>query len=227
VLTKPKLGQLLNPDNEYADIMEAAKFIFTYRREMDPEALDGLAKRFCFTPIERKDGIKTDENLRFRTEVTDALLTDFSLKDIWLIRQLFKEELKCEREIWRHDNLYQLSFYLYSLGQLEDTFLLYEAKYGILHMDSSIMQDRTSLTVGHEIDEVIQYVRDEFEKKPALQKNYPELVNELQNLKDKPDYDSVADYTLFLRGYFYGHEKVSGRVITDSHTTEKPWWKFW
>jgi len=66
-----------------------------------------------------------DENLKLRTEIVDSLLNDFSNDDIELIRNLFDEELKCELKTQIHDNLYQLSFYLYKIGNLKDA--LYES----------------------------------------------------------------------------------------------------
>lgn len=176
------------------------------RASANAERLTELQPYFIFKPLLTNDGSTEDQNLNFRTELTELLLSDYSLKDIELIRSLFRAELDCERAISRHDNLYQLSFYLYSLKQLEDTFLLYEAKYGLQHMDASTMQDRYSITVGHEPDEVIRYVENRFRDNPALRNHYSGLPDELQGIIHYPDYDSIADYSRFIHGYFFGHE---------------------
>lgn len=189
--------------------MNPSDVLAAFRDSSDAKILTELQPYFTFKPVRIDDATTEDENLEFRTALTELLLSDYSVKDSPLIRALFKAELECERAIWRHDNLYQLSFYLYSLGQLEDTFLLYEAKYGLRHMDASTMQDRYSITVGHEPDEVIKYVEGCFQTNPELYKDYAELIEELQDIIDDPDYDSIADYSTFIRGYFFGHENAS------------------
>lgn len=210
--------------------MEPSAIISAYRSSFSSEAPHDLKQYFAFKPTKLSDDTIEDENLGFRTEITEALLNDFSLADIKLIRELFRAELDCERAIWRHDNLYQLSFYLYSLGQMEDTFLLYEAKYGLRHMDASTMQDRYSITVGHEPSEVIKYVESRFHDDPSLRNDYSGLIDELQSIIDAPDYESIANYSQFIRGYFFGHENVG--ITPDSNddvppAPKRPWWKFW
>jgi hypothetical protein len=210
--------------------MEPSGVITAYRDSANAKILTELQQYFIFKQIITNDGTTEDENLNIRTELTELLLSDYSLKDIELIRALFRAELECERAIWRHDNLYQLSFYLYSLGQLEDTFLLYEAKYGLRHMDASTMQDRYSITVGHEPSEVIKYVEDRFRDNPNLRNDYSGLLDELQGIIDCPDYDSIADYSRFIRGYFFGHENVALNPDSNENLSKapnKPWWKFW
>jgi hypothetical protein len=210
--------------------MEASAIISSYRNSLTTEIPQDLRQCFTFRPTNLSDGTIQDENLGFRTEITERLLNDFSLADIKLIRELFRAELDCERAIWRHDNLYQLSYYLYSLGQMEDTFLLYEAKYGLRHMDASTMQDRYSITVGHEPNEIIKYVEDRFENNPLLRNDYFGLIEELQRIIDEPDYESITAYSRFIRGYFFGNENVeinpesNDDVLT---TPKRRWWKFW
>lgn len=209
--------------------MEPSAIISAYRNPPSSEAPNDIKQYFAFKPTKLSDDTIEDENLNFRTEITEALLNDFSLADIKLIRELFRAELDCERAIWRHDNLYQLSFYLYSLGQMEDTFLLYEAKYGLRHMDASTMQDRYSITVGHEPTEVINYVESRFQEDPSLRNDYSGLRDELQGIIDAPDYDSIANYSKFIRGYFFGHD--NGKINPDNKdgapTAPRRWWKFW
>jgi uncharacterized protein YihD (DUF1040 family) len=94
-------------------------------------------------------------------------------------------------------------------------------------MDSSTMQDRYSITVGHEVNEVIEYVQSRFKTSPDLKVAYPELLNELQGIINEPDYDSISDYTLFIRGYFYGHENIAAKTGDISNIPKKSWWKFW
>lgn len=184
--------------------MNILAIISDYRDPAQAGTLSQYHDYIAFKPTNPLDETVEDENLDHRTQLTEALLNDFSLADLKLIRELFNAELECERVIWRHDNLYQLSFYLYSLGQLEDSFLLYEAKYGLSHMDASTMQDRYSITVDHEPTEVIAYVESCFAKDPKLRLKYPTLLEELQGIIDCPDFDSVASYTASLRMYFRG-----------------------
>ena len=210
--------------------MEPSVVISAYRDPIKAQILPELEEYFVFKPMQTADGATEDKNLNFRTQLTELLLSDYSLKDIDLIRMLFRAELECERSIWRHDNLYQLSFYLYSLGQLEDTFVLYETKYRLKHMDASTMQDRYSITVGHEPDEVIKYVEARFRENPNLRNDYSGLLDELQSIIHEPDYDSVSDYSRFIRGYFFGHENVA--INSDSNEnvpriSKRRWWKFW
>lgn len=176
-----------------------------------------------------KENTKTDANLDFRKDVVKLLLNDFSLADIALIRKLFAEEVACEKATTRNDNLYQLAFYLFSLGQIEDTFILFDAKFNATGMDAGSMLDRTSITVGHEVEEVIDYVQKEFEKSPSLEQKYPRILDELKSLQEYPDYSSVTSYSNFIRGYFYGHKNVLSKAdegnLTDTAT--KPWWRFW
>jgi hypothetical protein len=139
-----------------------------------------------------------------------------------LIRDLFDVELKSEHTIYRHDNLYQLSYYLYELGQYGDVFRLYDAKFSG-SWDGSAMQDREMLHFGKSVSSIIAYVKQRFEDDAHLKKQYPTLLKELRNLEKSPDYSSIGDYTSFIRGYFFGHEEEENVVLKKS----KPWWKFW
>ena len=210
--------------------MEPTAIISAYRNSLSSDATSDLRRYFAFKPTIPQDETAEDENLGVRTAITEALLHDFSLADIKLIRELFHAELDCERAIWRHDNLYQLSFYLHSLGQMEDSFLLYDAKYELKHMDASTMQDRYSITVGHDPSEVIKYVEARFEEDPSLRDNYSGLIDQLQSIIDNPDYDSIDDYSQFIRGYFFGHESVATNAVSNEgaqSVAKRPWWKFW
>lgn len=210
--------------------MEPAAVILAYRDFADANILTDLERFFIFKPFNTYNGTTEDENLRFRTELTKLLLVDYSLRDVEFIRALFRSELECERAIWRHDNLYQLSFYLYTLGQMEDAFLLYDAKYRLRHMDASTMQDRYSITVGREPAEVIKFVEDCFRDAPNLRNDYSGLLDELQGIIDYPDYDSIAEYSKFIHGYFSGHENVATEQYIDEEppkTPNRPWYKFW
>ena len=63
----------------------------------------------------------------------------------------FDEELKCELETQRHDNLYQLSFYLYKLGNLQDVYRIYNAKFEVRNMDVGMSMDREMLYLNNKI----------------------------------------------------------------------------
>ena len=109
--------------------MTSKEIILHTRLSKDLEIPKYLLEMFAFKPTEPLRETSMDLNIDFRTEIVEELLNDFSNKDLVLIRQLYREELACERLIWRHDNIYQLSYYLFELGQLQDCFLIYEAKY--------------------------------------------------------------------------------------------------
>ena len=131
---------------------------------------------FAYQPGQPEFDYPTDTNQAFRAVVVDALLPDFSLTDHELIRALFAEEMTCEAAIQQHESLYQLGFYLYELGQLEDTFRLYEAKYRIYSMDVGILMDREKITVRHKVPDVIRYVKATFLEQPLLRARYPTIL---------------------------------------------------
>ncbi|WOI23492.1 hypothetical protein [Nonlabens ulvanivorans] len=159
-----------------------------------------------------------DENLELRTEIVDALLIDFSNADIELIRLLFDEELKCELETRRHDNLYQLSFYLYNLGNLGDVYRIYTAKFEAKNMDVGATLDRSMLYMSHKIDEVIEFVEKDDSKKKT------ELLNTLYSLKTNPDYESEKSYKEFINRYFRGTNEQN--EFKES-IVQKKWWQIW
>jgi hypothetical protein len=210
--------------------MEPSAIISAYRDAKQDDEISHVSRYFSFTPVGPLVGGGVDANLEVRTELTEALLNDFSLRDIRLIRDMIREEIDCERAVWKHDNLYQLSFYLYSLGQIEDTFLLYEAKYGTRHMDASTMQDQYSISVGHEPDEVIAYVQQRFDRDPGLKENYPNIIRQLESIRDDKEHGSIAEYSTFISGYFFGHGgNLTDEVeqTTSAISPRRPWWKFW
>jgi hypothetical protein len=185
--------------------MTATEIISQLRQLNESNIPADLVTHFAFKP----DNSRGDFNLDIRTQIVESLLADFSIADIKLIRTLFDEELKCEIATQRHDNLYQLCFYLFHLGQLADTFILYDAKFNAKNMDVGCMIDREMITVRHDIDEVIEYVETTFRNNPAMEEKYSGIIEELKGLKEFPDYDSINAYHLFIRGYFYGHDNVS------------------
>lgn len=219
--------------------MTAADLIAAFRQPTSYASTAELTTYFAFQPGQPQYGYATDANQLFRAIVVDALLPDFSLTDHWLIQTLFVEEMKCEAATRQHENLYQLSFYLYELGQLEDAFRLYEAKYCTQNMDVAILMDREMMTVRHEVPDVIRYVEAVFLEQPLLRARYPTILEELNGLLEQPDYSSVEDYRTFIRGYFYGHEDeddIKDDAGTDIKPTDnlsgyeprpRPWWKFW
>jgi hypothetical protein len=210
--------------------MDLSPIISSYRDAKQEDDLSHVRAYFSFNPVGPLGDGGLDVNLEFRTALTQALLNDFSLADIRLIRDMIREEIDCERAIWRHDNLYQLSFYLYSLGQIGDTFLLYEAKYGTGHMDASTMQDQYSISLGHDPDKVIEYVKARFAQNPNLKDNYPDLIQQLESIRDDREYGTIAEYSTFIRGYFFGHgenESSESEQLTPVISPRRPWWKFW
>jgi hypothetical protein len=160
-----------------------------------------LIDKFAFNPTKPLSETSIDLNLDFRIAVVEELLHDFSQKDLPLVRHLYRQELDCERLIWRHDNIHQLSYYLFELGQLEDCFLIYEAKYQIKHIDIATIMDREMLSLGHDIEEVIAFVAQKFKDNAALAQKYEGLLTKLIDLKDNPDSDP-EDYKKFIKGYY-------------------------
>lgn len=216
--------------------MDASDFIAAYRQSTPSPALAELVALIAFAPGKPEFGYPTDSNLAFRAAVVDALLPDFSLVDYELIQVLFAEEMKCEATIQRHDSLYQLCFYLFELGQLPDTFRLYEAKFNATNMDVGCLLDREMITVGHEVPEVVAYVQQAFIDEPHLRVRYPTLLEELHGLVEYPDYDSRAQYRAGIRDYFYGYEADQATSpptpppavsLSGYEPKAKPWWKFW
>lgn len=219
--------------------MTPTELINSCRQDPTAEVLAQLVEAFSFQPGLLEDGYPTDAHLEFRVEIVEALLPDFSLTDLALIRSLFKEEMACETAIQRHDSLQQLCFYLHELRQLEDTFRLYEAKFLTGNMDVACILDREMLTVNHEVPEVVRYVEAVFQQQPQLRTHYPTILEELDVLLTDPTYDSLDVYRTYIRGYFYRHKDgvtTAGTASTGTtSTTElsgydqrlKPWWKFW
>ena len=151
--------------------------------------------------FKKSSDLKTvDENLELRTEIVDNLLSDFENEDIGLIRLLFDEELKCELETRRHDNLYQLSFYLYELGNLKDVYRIYTAKFDAKNMDVGTSLDSEMLYMNHKIEEVIEFVKNDNSN------TNPKVLETLTDLKKYPNYESEETYNIFINGYFYGHK---------------------
>ena len=207
--------------------MTPQELIANYRQLENEELSHELNQNFTFFPIEVEKEATIDKNLDFRTEVVGELIADFSINDIQLIRALFKEELKCENAIERHDNLYQLCYYLYEIGQIEDVFLIYEAKFKAKHMDAGTILDREMIYLKQSIDTVIDYVKSELKKNPNLINEYPLILEDLMDLKTYPDYESVEEYTQFIRGYSGGTYTLEIDTLEKEHKKGKSWWKFW
>ena len=210
--------------------MTAAQLISSFRLTGD-KTPDSLADMFAFK-LATIDNEQRDLNRKFRAEVVNRLLYDFTLKDIYLVRKLIEEELKCDAATGRHDNIYQLCFYLYELAQPEDIFRLYNAKFDASNFDVACTLDREMITIRHTYNDAISYIERELKQNPALLKQYPVILKELNELKKEPDSESQAGYRRFLYGYFYGHERVA-RINFDlsneinRNRFRKPWWRFW
>lgn len=217
--------------------MNVHEFIAAQRQPAPEASLAQLAALVAFEPGKPEFGYLTDSNLEFRATVVDALLPDFSLADYELIQVLFAEETKCETAIQRHDSLYELCFYLYELGNLPDTFRLYEAKFKATNMDVGCLLDREMIMVGHEVPEVVAYVEQVFIAEPHLRVRYPTLLEDLHGLVEYPDYESCAQYRASIRGYFYGHAEDLATSppmplppavsLSGYQPRPKPWWRFW
>ncbi len=127
--------------------------------------------------------IITDANLLLRTEITELLLADFSIKDISLIRLLLEEELKCEKATQTHHNLYTLCFFLFELQQPQDFFLLYEAKFGS-RLETGASIEWEMLTLGLPVTEIVNYVRNQLSRDSRLVRRFPGINDELNFLQN-------------------------------------------
>lgn len=174
-----------------------------------------LTKYFGFKKSSNPE--TADENLELRTKIVNDLLSDFSKEDTELIRLLFDEELKCELETRRHDNLYQLSFYLYQLGNLKDVYRIYTAKYDAKNMDVGISLDCEMLYMNHKIEEVIEFVKNDNSN------TNPKVLETLIDLKNYPNYKNEETYNTFINGYFYGHKS---ELDTNEPKKNKNWSEF-
>jgi hypothetical protein len=204
--------------------MQAFELIRLYRQTPGVVPTD-IADAICYKP-NSVSGKQVDCNAQLRQAVTGELLSDFSILDILLIRELFKAELLCAKETGEHESLYQLAFYLYMLGQLEDVFLLYEAKYLTGNMDVSLMMDRYMLTVGQPPLKVLAYIKQHFTGN-ELRDKYGGLVEALEQIIENPEYDSVDHYTAFLQNYFTRPNLDGDHSTTEPPAPVKHRWKFW
>ena len=159
-----------------------------------------------------------DENLESRTDIVNTLLSDFTNDDIRLIRMLFDEELKCELETRRHDNLYQLSFYLYQLGNLKDVYRIYTAKFDAKNMDVGASMDIEMLYMNHKVEEVIEFVKNDKSNTNS------KVLETLTDLKEYPNYESEETYNTYINRYFYRHKTEPKNVRTKPI---RKWWQIW
>jgi hypothetical protein len=165
--------------------MNPSELITTCRQLNSSELADDLIAHFAFKfeKGEEEDSDDQDLNLAYRTQVVELLESDFSQLDYALIKSILEEEIKCEEAIWQHDNLYRLCYFIYALGNLEDVFTLYKAKYWASHMDVGIGLWGEMLLVNHDVDEVIEFVNSRLQEQPSLNEEYPDLLWRLNDLK--------------------------------------------
>jgi hypothetical protein len=195
--------------------MTAKDLIEKYRKIESGIVSTELILLFSFSENENRE--IADNNLIFRTEIVEELLSDFSLKDVKLIRKIFEQELECELSTRRHDNLFQLCYYLFEIGELEDVFLIYDAKFNSKNMDVGKILDREMMYMNQPINNVIDFVKSELTEKPKLNEKYKTILIELNYLKKQPNYD-LNEYRLFIKGYFFCTKKET--------KLKKSWWKF-
>ena len=209
--------------------MTASEFLAA-SRQAAPAVPSQLLASVAYRPAQLLSGTRIDGNAEFRKAVVDALLDDLTPADRALILHLVAEEIACERAIQEHQNLYQLCFHLYKLGELADVFVLYDAKFNSSSWDVSLLLDREFLTLGHTVPVVQRYVQAEFARQPALAAHYPQLLAVLQDLLDYFDYEGQADYRDYLREYFRAQEtdpEPSPNPASGYQPNPKKWWQFW
>jgi hypothetical protein len=215
--------------------MTAAEFVAAYRRA-SPAGRAALDQQLAVAPEPKTlagAGSSGDAHQDFRTELTQALDPDCGLADRPLIRALFEAEWEAGEAFRGGENLAELSYHLVLLGQLEDCFLLYRAKYTTGNMDTGIGLDRQIIAVGHEVAAVIDYVTAELARQPALAREYPGLLPKLQELQASSDFERPAEYRAYLRAYLAdGAEEAAPRPNPNSGyqprpRPARPWWKFW
>ncbi len=184
--------------------MTAQKLVSENRQSASGIPTPSLLDLFKFKPNAGNHVIKTnDSNLRFRTELTGQLLKDFSIRDIHLIRSIFREELICEQKTGQQENLYQLCFYLFSLQQIEDIFLLFEAKFNTSSLETRAAIDWELLTLGHPVDDVVDFVSERLKHDPILLQKYPTIQEEILFLSEHLGKVDFELYQKRLKQYFF------------------------
>ncbi|WP_155297304.1 hypothetical protein [Spirosoma aerolatum] len=69
-------------------------------------------------------------------------------------------------------------------------------------MDAACVLDRDMVTLGHEVDKVIEFVTRKFESDASLKEEYPNILWVLNDIKGYV-YHSEG-YTKFINQYFLG-----------------------
>src|SRR5262249_54058036 len=131
-----------------------------------------------------------EEHGAVRESLAFALLRDFGPADLPLVRALFVAET--ERACALHDGcgdpLYALCFMLYLLGEKDDVFLIYQAKFS--SMDAGCMIDGQMLTMHRDAANMVAFLEEKFAADPGLRAKYPHLQRIIQELLEDPPYPS-------------------------------------
>lgn len=182
--------------------MTAKELIAAYRHSPGIETLEKLLPYYACRPL-----IKNEPNEiaqpGFRTELIQALLPDFTLEDIDLIRNLLEEETRYEHSPRKRENIYQLCFYLFELKQPIDCFVIYQLQFDNYYTSLSGALDPEMITVGNEIKDMIAYIENEFAVNPALEIQFSGIIGQLNLLFISSSYKSIAAYREFLHAHFY------------------------
>ncbi len=171
-----------------------------------------LVASFAFTPQQNK-GITGHLGNDTKTQIIQLLLLDFSIADITFIRKLLHEEVNTPTGTGDFDNLRLLCSYLFSLHQLEDVFLLSDAKFNSKFTTTGQYLDWQLMTMGHTLTEVIDYVQSQLAQDVALELRHKTLLKRLNEYAGQYSDDDIARYRSFdLVNYYESYrDKLTNR----------------
>jgi hypothetical protein len=143
----------------------------------------------------------TDDPTALEIFVTDFLFPALVPSDLALVRALTIRETQERRRFGGcGDGLYLLCFMLYSIGQPEDLFLLYEAKHA--NFDCECMLDHDFLQMGRSRQEQLAFLNKILTETPSLHARYASLDEELCNAFDIPNYESPERFSNAVCAYY-------------------------
>lgn len=114
-------------EKQYMELDAFIRIVKEFNPELPPK---DILKNVDFVHNGKKDWRTSDDlNADFREKVTDFIFDSKELKSRALITYLLKAEINyCGAETMMRETLRQLTFMLYSIGEIEDIPLLFEAK---------------------------------------------------------------------------------------------------
>lgn len=177
--------------------MEAKEFLEIVEKHLpDLPAEKVLAKiAYVHNGLEDWDD-SNDENEGFREEVVNLLFDYYSEKYQKIIQELLKAELEyAAAETMMRETLRQLTFMLFTIGDVKDIPLLFEAKFDTC-FDAGLALD-VELIFGKDRTKTIQY----FTENPHEEYDIVERIQ----MYDEQDNNSPQQFEKFMNKY-YGKE---------------------